>query len=268
MRPAQRRARIVIATLTFLSAAVARPIEAQEAGDQEPMGRSVRDPGRESRERGALAPGAHLPEYSWIITPNFRYSDNARTGWAQLRFASDTLIPDMSFHVSASVGTTRAPSGVARGRYHLTAEVDPIVDKPWAGLKWTLALSAEYLRTVGVQTAQEYAVQLDSRVLSSGAPANLTLGVIGYFDRAVPRSKPITSGATLGVTATWKISRSTKLVPEYDFSSSFNGEYLYSVQLRHTFETLSNRPTLLISAAKHDVYSLGMRFTFDKPYKT
>jgi hypothetical protein len=268
MRPINRFGTAISAAL-FALVLVAARLEAQ----REPGGHTLRDPSSGIRDRAAAVPAPpppvpgiaavsapaeeEQPSFKLFFTPTFGWDDaNTRFG-AQVKLKRSGQIPS-SFAIADQV---TAVDNDYRNRIKASTELDLINNKPLLpGLPVFLAALGELSHTQGSGTFAEVAGELDVTLFSRGA-SSLAVGALGYYDHFSPVDGESDSGFTPAVEALWAINSLLEVDGEYDFNSSFNGEDSFSTRLVVSPPNLPGNPVLILGAAKHSTFTLGVSFS-------
>ena len=247
-------------TSTILAFSVASTSSAQRGGDR------LRERGERVQPRAEArfaitatdSTAAERP-YRIYLIPRVRWDDDKSSVEAEVRYSrrERTLYP---YNVSVTDRVIWS-DGERANRIQADGEIDLLHNNlKGAGRRVFLAALGELQHTQRSGFLAEGALELDFTVLGdpSGGPS-LALGGLGYFDHFTPTEGDSDSGFTAGTEALWIISDVLELDAEYDFDSEFNGEDSFAVRFFWDPPVQRFSPRLLLGAAKHGSYMVGLR---------
>jgi hypothetical protein len=246
-------------------------------------GRTLRDPGRDVRERVArevppppppppaplIAPGIRAdsvvespatapPRYRFVVTPSIKIEDEQSLYGAQLAMKRKGRFP-FSLALTDQLISTDGDDRISN-RIQGDAELTVLNDVPVLGRPVVLALMGMLRHTQRSGTLAEASAEVDVTVIGSGNAPSVALRGIAYYDHSWPTDGDSRSGATFGTGALIALTSAVDLETEYDFKSSFVGEDDFSARLLVKLPGRRVQPTLIIGGAKHGTVLFGVRF--------
>ena len=219
------------------------------------------------RERPGRAERAFLIT-SWPtvlgLVPTYSTADSQTVLGVAIRFENVTRFPALPFNIAVADKQVMLGSQT-HNRVQIDAEIDPFSEVRVLGVPVSGSMTAQYRQTAAVSTLQEYTAELDGTIHLSRSQS-LYPGILCYYDRMSPSAGGSTSGFTPALDLLWKFSPRTKAFAEYDFKTSFSGDFDFVVKLTHY---LISKPTYRLGAfaqyERHDIFAFGGRAEIPGP---
>ena len=199
--------------------------------------------------------------YTWTLSPGMRAMTNANTYKTEVDFSSSVLIPWLPFTLSATPqGLRTGAQTVGGGAGDL--EVDPFTDKALIGTMWSVAGTADYTVSAGIDKSQEYTGSLSFQLWGDTVTSRkIKVGGMALYDRDLTHAGVTVAGFSSAATGSWSLGEHTALGLEYDFKSTFNGEDNTSFKLSQDLPNLPSQPTLSVGFGKHNVFVVSLGVT-------
>lgn len=203
------------------------PLSAQS---DEPIGRTLRDPGRVREHEISRGGTRHRSTLS--LTSSARFTTSTSVG-AHLRAVHRDLLPYVSTIGSASYSSIDHHPG-NDNRIKVGVEFGKRLTR-----LGTFDVGYDWTNTLDVSTDGEAFAELNLRMREESA----TLGWIAYYDHSKKKSGTTKDGASVAVIGRWTAPPGLRIQAEYDFKSDFNGEDSFSARLVQGLGA-SRNPTL------------------------